>query len=262
MSLIIFFLHTELLLKANITELDSNRNSRHNLCSSHTFVHFASGYFQGFHILDNPDSSCSIIFKTLAHPDSQSIICKTQDSNKSSQVIGTSMLRSIICKTWAYQDFDQSLQNLGISGLWSIIYKIWAYPDFDQSFARLWHNRISINHSQDSGQSLARLAYSTHNRHMFRYAQVLQMIDQILDMLKSCEQLIGVLICLLKSCEWLIGRPSLVNDWLCLNWYAQVLRMIIRRTDMPMTWDDLLESWHAQVLRMIDQSPDTPVTDS
>ena len=34
-----------------------------------------------------------------------------------------------------------------------------------------------------------------HNGRMFRYAQVLQMIDQSLDMHKSCERLIGVLIC-------------------------------------------------------------------
>ena len=34
-----------------------------------------------------------------------------------------------------------------------------------------------------------------HNGRMFRYAQVLQMIDQSRDMHKSCERLIGVLIC-------------------------------------------------------------------
>ena len=68
-----------------------------------------------------------------------------------------------------------------------MVCKIWAYPDFDlvisdsnQSFARLWHNRSSINHSQDSDQSLARLAYPTHNGHMFGYAKVLQKIDQSL----------------------------------------------------------------------------------
>ena len=116
-----FFLHTEQLLKANITELDSNWNSRHNLCS--TIPLFASGYFQGFHILHNPDSSCSIIFKTVTYPN----INHAQD-------IGISILRSIICKTWAYQDFDQlfarfghirtlinNLQDLGISGLRSTI---------------------------------------------------------------------------------------------------------------------------------------------
>ena len=69
------------------------------------------------------------------------------------------------------------------------------YPDSNQSFARLWHNLISINHSQDSDQSFARLAYPTHNGHMFGYAQVLQMIDQSLDMPKICEQLISVLKC-------------------------------------------------------------------
>ena len=182
-----------------------------------------------------------------------------------SQDTGISILQSIICNTWAYLDFDQSLQDLGISGLWSIIYKIWAYPDSDQSFARLWHNRISINHSQDSDQSLARLAYATHNGHMFGYAQVLRMIDQSwyaqvlwtidwsLDMQKSFEWLIGILI-----------SPSLANDWSCLNWYAQVLqminrmRMINRSTDMPMTCDDLLESWYAKVLWTMDQSLDMP----
>ena len=84
----------------------------------------------------------------------------------------------LVCKIRAYPDCDQSF---------TIIYKIWAYPDSDQSFARLWHNRISINHSQDSDQSLARLAYATHNGHVFGYAQVLRMIDQSLDMPKSCE---------------------------------------------------------------------------
>ena len=60
----LFFLHTEQLLKANITELDSTE------IQDITFVHFASRYFQGFHILHNPDTSCSIIFKTLAYLDS------------------------------------------------------------------------------------------------------------------------------------------------------------------------------------------------
>ena len=90
-----FFLHTEQLLKANIIELDSNLNSRHSLCSSHTFVHFASGYFQGFHILHNPDSSCSIIFITLAYP----------DSNQS------------FAKHWHIHTLINHLQDLGISRL-------------------------------------------------------------------------------------------------------------------------------------------------
>ena len=119
-----------------------------------------------------------------------------------SQDIGISILRSIIWILGHIKTLINRLQDLGISELWSIIYKIWAYPDSDQSFARLWHNRISMNHSQDSEQSLAKLAYLTHNGHMFGYSKVLQMTDQSLDMPKSCEQLIGVLIC-----------PSLVNDW-------------------------------------------------
>ena len=121
-----FFLHTEQLLKANITEHDSSWNSRHNLCSSHTFVHFASGYFPSFHTLHNPDSSCSIIFKTLAYLDSNQSFARHWHIHTPIN----------LCKTWAYQDFDQSfarfghirtlinhLQDIGISGLRSIICK-------------------------------------------------------------------------------------------------------------------------------------------
>ena len=122
-----FFLHTEQLLKANITEFDSNWNSRHNLCSSHTFVHDASRYFQGFHILCNPDSSCSIIFETLAYP----------DSNQS------------FARHWNIHTLINNLQDLGILRLWSIVCKIWAYPHFDRSFTRLGHIRTPINHLQE-----------------------------------------------------------------------------------------------------------------
>ena len=136
-------------------------------------------------------TGCSIIFKSLAYPDSS----------------------QSFARHWHIHTPINHLQDLGISRLRSIVCKIWTYPDFDQSFtrfghirtpinhARLWHNRISINHSQDSHQSLARLAYPTHNGHMFGYAQVLQMIDQSIDMPKSGEQLIRVLIC-----------QNLVND--------------------------------------------------
>ena len=116
-----FLLHTEQLLKANITEFDSNWNSRHSLCSSHTFVHDASRYFQGFHILHNPDSSCSIIFKTLAYP----------DSNQS------------FARHWNIHTLINHLQDLGISRLY-------------QSFARFWHIRTLIDHLQDLGISRLR----------------------------------------------------------------------------------------------------------
>ena len=79
-----------------------------------------------------------------------------QDSNKSSQVIGISVLLLIIRKTWAYQlRHDQSFARLGfikipinhsqdfsISRLQSIVHKTWAYKDSDHSFTRLWHIRI------------------------------------------------------------------------------------------------------------------------
>ena len=77
------------------------------------------------------------------------------DSNKSSQVIGISVLLLIIRKTWAYQlRHDQSFARLGLikipinhsqdfgkSRLQSIVHKTWAYQESDQSFARLGHIR-------------------------------------------------------------------------------------------------------------------------
>ena len=62
---------------------------------SHTFVHDASRCFQGFHILHNPDSSCSIIFETLAYP----------DSNQS------------FARLWNIHTLINHLQDLGISRL-------------------------------------------------------------------------------------------------------------------------------------------------
>ena len=61
-----FFLHTEQLLKANITELDQT------VIQDIAFVQAISLFtsLQGFHTLHNPDSSCSIILKNLAYPDS------------------------------------------------------------------------------------------------------------------------------------------------------------------------------------------------
>ena len=107
----------------------------------------------------------------------RSIVLKTwacQDSNKSSQVIGISVLQLIIRKTLAYQlRHDQSLarlgiikipinhsQDFGIPRLQSIVHKTWAYQDFDQSFARLGHIRT----------------YAPYELHM----PVLPMIDQSL----------------------------------------------------------------------------------
>ena len=112
-----------------------------------------------------------------------------QDSNKSSQVIGISVLLLIIRKTWAYQlRHDQSFARLGltkipinhsqdfsISRLQSIVHKTWAYqgfhilhnpdtscsiifktlayPDSNQSFAKHWHIHTPIYHFQDLGLS-------------------------------------------------------------------------------------------------------------
>ena len=74
-------------------------------------------------------------FARLGHvktPINRSQDLGNQDSNKPSQVIGISVLRLIIRKTWAYQ-----LRH-------------------DQSFARLGLIKIPINHSQDFGISRLR----------------------------------------------------------------------------------------------------------
>ena len=181
----IFFLHTDELLKANITELDSNWNSRH------TFVYFASGYVQGFHILHNPDSSCSIIFKTLAYP----------DSNQS------------FARHWHIHTPS----------------KIWAYPDFDQSFTRFGHIQTPLNHLQDFGITVFRLIIHKTLINHWQDWHIQLIIGVCLDMPKSYKWLIRVLICpspvnnwseswyakvlwtfdpnldMSKSCEWLIA---------------------------------------------------------
>ena len=139
-----FFTQSNYWQQTYITELDSNWNSRHYLCSSHTFVLFASGYFQGFHILHNPDSSSLIIFKTLAYP----------DSNQS------------FARHWHIHTLINHLQDLGISRLWTIVWKTWAYQDSDQLFARFGHIRTLFNHLQDLGISGLRsiIARLWHNR--------------------------------------------------------------------------------------------------
>ena len=71
-----------------------------------------------------------------------------------SQDLSMSRFRSIVHKTWAYQDSNKSPQVIGISVLRlittrSIIRKTWTYQDCDQSFTRLWHIKTLINRSQD-----------------------------------------------------------------------------------------------------------------
>ena len=203
-----FFLHTEQLLKANITELDSNWNSRHNLCSSHTFVQFTSAYFQGFHILHNPDTSCSIIFKTLAYP----------DSNQS------------FPRHWHIHTPINHLQDLGLSRLWSIVCKILAYLDCDQLFTRFGHIRTSINHLQDFGITVFWLIiHKTLINHWQDWH--MQLIMGICsNMSKSCEWLIRVLIC-----------PSLVNN-LLESRYAKVSWMIDLNLDKSKSCEWLIVS--------------------
>ena len=70
------------------------------------------------------------------------IICKTwtyQDTISHLQDFGhIKPDRSIIRTTWAYQDSNKSSQVIGISVLWVIICKTWAYQfRHDQSFTRL-----------------------------------------------------------------------------------------------------------------------------
>ena len=133
----------------------------------------------------------SIIHKTWAY----------QDSNKSSQVIGISVLRLIIPKAWAYQlRHAQSFtrlglikipinhsQDFGISRLRSIVHKTWAYQDSDQPFARLGHIQTYAHYELDMpvlpmiDQSLV------NDLSKYGYAKVLQMIDRSLDMPKSCK---------------------------------------------------------------------------
>ena len=125
MSPIIFFLHTEQLLKANITELDSKTEIQ-----DITFVQ-AIPLFTS--LQDTFKAFISCIIQTLA-AQSFSKLWHIRTPINYLQDTGISILRSIICKTWAYQDFDQSfarfghtrtlinhLQDLGISGLRSII---------------------------------------------------------------------------------------------------------------------------------------------
>ena len=84
-----------------------------------------------------------------------------------SQDLGLSRLWSIVHKTWAYQDSNKSSPVIGISVLlinhsqdlgisvktWSIIRKTWTYQDSDESFTRLWHIKTPISCSQDWGIS-------------------------------------------------------------------------------------------------------------
>ena len=65
---------------------------------------------------------------------------------------------SCIIQTLAAQSFSKlwhsrtpinHSQDIGISILRSIICKTWAYQDFDQSFARFGHIRTLINHLQN-----------------------------------------------------------------------------------------------------------------
>ena len=83
--------------------------------------------------------------------------------SKQSQVIGISIFRLIIRKTWAYQlRHGQSFarlglikipinhsQDFGISRLRSIVHRTWAYQDSDQSFARLVHIQTYAHYELD-----------------------------------------------------------------------------------------------------------------
>ena len=81
-----------------------------------------------------------------------------QDFNQSFTRLGH-VKTLIVHKTWAYQDSNKSSQVIGISVLQLIIIpKTWAYQlRNDQSFARLGNIKIPINHLQDIGISVLRL---------------------------------------------------------------------------------------------------------
>ena len=118
-----------------------------------------------FHILHNPDSSCSIIFKTLAYP----------DSNQS------------FARHWHIHTPINHLQDLSISRLLSIVCKIWAYPDLEQSFTRFGHIRTPINHLQDFSITVFRLLIHKTLINHWQDWHIQLIMGICLDMPKSCK---------------------------------------------------------------------------
>ena len=116
-----FFLHTEQLLKAYITELDQTEIQDITFVQAIPLFTSLQGTFKAF---------ISCIIETLA---AQSF-----------------------SKLWHIQTPINHLQDIGISILQSIICQTRAFQDFDQSFARLGHIRTLIYHLQDSGISRLR----------------------------------------------------------------------------------------------------------